>query len=316
MTALVVALLFASAPEPTVSHRRVVASDGASLALYRYLPPGKGEGRSPVLLVGEIGFGRPLFDLHREGLARWLAARGYAVYVAELRGQGKANAGASLRAWIHLDLPAIARVIAAEQSEPIDLVAHGWGGTLALAAAGRELPVRRVVALSTPVEAEVPSALAGAFLAEGGHFSDFAASPGGAWDFELLFAMETKFPPQTLEALRALGTRDLSSGQAAEWLAWMRLGDLPLDDGTTVRSRLLDFDRPTLLFLALGDGFAGPELCAPLRDTSKAAVRLRTFSRFETGDDFSHVSLLLGAKAPSRVFPELEAFLRGEGKTP
>ncbi|MEW5737483.1 MAG: alpha/beta fold hydrolase [Myxococcota bacterium] len=319
MTALVAALLLASSPEPVVSHRRVVTEDGASLALYRYLPPGGGGARAPVLLVGEIGFGRPLFDLHREGLARWLAGRGYAVYVAELRGQGRADPGASLRAWIHLDLPAIARVIASERGEPVDLVAHGWGGTLALAAAGRELPVRRVVALATPVEAEVPSALAEAFLAEGGHFSDFAASPGGAWDFELLFAMETRFPPRTLAALRALGTRDLSRGQSTEWLAWMRTGDLPLDDGTTVRRRLREFDRPTLLFLALGDGFAGPELCAPLRGESKADVRLRTFSRFETGDDFSHVSLLLGAQAPSRVFTELEAFLRndpigGEGR--
>jgi predicted alpha/beta hydrolase len=310
--ALAVALLMGQAPDPAVSHRRVVSSDGASLALYRYLPPGGGVLRPPVLLVGEIGFGRLLFDLHREGLARWLAARGYAVYVTELRGQGRADAGFTLRAWIHLDFPAIAKVIVEERGQPFDLVAHGWAGTLALAAAGRELPVRRVVALSTPVDAEVPSALAEAFLAGGGHFSDFAASPGGARDFELLFAMETRFRPRTLAALRALGTRDLSRGQAREWLTWMRTGDLPLDDGTTVRGRLRDFDRPTLLFLALGDGFAGPELCAPLRDVSRAPVRLRTFSRFETGDDFSHVSLLLGSNAPALVFAELDSFLSAD----
>jgi pimeloyl-ACP methyl ester carboxylesterase len=313
VSALLMALALSAAPEPTVSHRRVMTEDGASLALFRYLPPGDGAARPPVLLVGEIGFGRPLFDLHREGLARWLAARGYAVYVAELRGQGAASSAGSLRAWVHLDLPAIAAVIARERPGPIDVVAHGWGGALALAAAGRELSVRRVVALNVPMRAEVPSALAEAFLVSGGHYSDFAASPQGAHDFELLFAMETRFPPKTLEALRAIGTRDLSQAQAAEWLAWMRTGDLPLDDGTSVLSRLRAYDRPTLLVLALADGFAGPELCTPLRDESKAAVQLRTFSRFESGDDLSHVSLLLGSMAPALVFSEVDRFL-AEGR--
>jgi pimeloyl-ACP methyl ester carboxylesterase len=309
---LLLAAALASDPELRVSHRRVVTDDGATVALYRYLPPGGRSTRVPVLLVGEVGFGRLLFDLEGEGLARWLASRGTPVYVAELRGQGLASAGASLRAWVHLDLPAIARAIARDGARPVDLLAHGWGGTVALAAAGRELPVRRVIALSTPVLAEVPSRLAEAFLATGGHFSDFAASPQGAADFELLFAMETRFPPRTLAALRARGTRDLSAGQAAEWLTWMRSGDLPLDDGSSLLSRLRAFDRPTLLLLALADGLAGPELCAPLRDVSTAPVQLRTFTRFETGDDFSHVSLLLGAQAPRHVFPEVERFLLGD----
>lgn len=312
MIGLALAVALAAAPEPAVSHRRVVTADGASLALYRYLPPGGGGARPPVLLVGEVGFGRALFDLHREGLARFLAARGYPVYVAELRGQGAASPGGSLRAWVHLDLPAIATAIARDRPGPVDLIAHGWGGSLALAAAGRELTVRRVVALNTPMLAEVPSALAEDFLAAGGHYSDFAASPQGAHAFELLFAMETRFAPRTLPALRALGTRDLSAGQAAEWLAWMRVGDLPLDDGTSVLERLEAFDRPTLLFLALADGFAGPELCAPLRDRSQATVRLKSFSRFETGDDFSHVSTLLGRDAPAQVFADVDRFLRDD----
>lgn len=310
IAALALSVALASGPAPLVSHRRVVTEDGASVALYRYLPPGGGVARTPVLLVGEIGFGRPLFDLQGEGLARWLAVRGYPVYVAELRGQGLASPGETLRAWVHLDLPAVAKAIAEDWRGPVDLVAHGWGGTLALAAAGRELPVRRVIALATPVLAEVPSRLAEAFLVEGGHYSDFSASPQGAHAFELLFAMETRFPPRTLAALRAQGTRDLSAGQAAAWLSWMRAGDLPLDDGTTVLGRLRAFDRPTLLFLGLADGFAGPELCAPLRDESKAPVELRTFSRFENGDDFSHVSLLLGTDAPARVFLAVDRFLR------
>jgi hypothetical protein len=97
---------------------------------------------------------------------------------------------------------------------------------------------------------------------------------------------------------------------AQEWLAWMKAGDLPLDGQGTVRSRLRSYDRDTLMLLGLGDGFAGPELCAPLRDDSRAKVRLHTFSRFDTGDDFSHVTALVGVNAPRLIFPELVGFLR------
>lgn len=312
--AAVLAVSLAADPGVEVAHRRVVAEDGAALALYRYQRAQSRKDGRAVLLVADAGFGRSLFDLYGHGLARWLAARGRRVFVAELRGQGASSGGSSMRSWVHLDFPAIARALAEEAPGPFDVVAHGWTGSLVLAAAGRELNVRRVVALNTPMHAEVPSALAETFLKAGGAFSQLAASAEGARQFDLLFAMDSKFPGRVLESLRVIGVRDLPAPIAAEWLAWMRTGDLVLDDGTSVVSRLRAYDRPTLLFLALGDGFAGPELCSPLRDETKAQVRLRTLSRFELGDDFSHVGLLLGAGAPSAVFPEIERFFAEGGE--
>lgn len=307
--AVVLALALAAAPAPVIAHRRVVTDDGASVALYRYLPPGGAPSGSAVLLVGEVGFGRRLFDFGGEGLARWLALRGHVVYVAELRGQGLASAGLGLGAWVSHDFPALRRALANDGIDVVDLVAHGWGGTLALAAAGRELPVRRVVALATPVVAEVPSALAERFIGGGGRFGQLATSPQGADDFEVLFIMGSAVSRQALAGLRALGARDLHPRQAAEWLTWMRTGDLPLGDGTTVASRLRDYDRPTLMLLGLADGFAGPELCAPLRERSKAHVTLRTFSRFDSADDFSHLTLLMGRAAEREVFTRIGDFV-------
>src|SRR6185436_1048629 len=97
---IAVLLLLAATP---VAHRRVVASDGAALALYRYGEPAQGV--VPVLMIPDLGLTRAVFDLEGEGLARHLAAAGRTVYVAELRGRG------SLAERVSRDLPAIARAI-------------------------------------------------------------------------------------------------------------------------------------------------------------------------------------------------------------
>ncbi len=338
MTALVLALALAApqVSEVHVSHRKVIAADGAALALYQYSPVGGGVGRPPVLLVPDVGFGRESFDLHGQGLARWLAARGALVFVAELRGQGKAEAAKGLASVVSVDLPAIVAAIRKERAEPLDVVAHGWMGTLVLAATTQELKgqVRRVVALNTPVLAEVPSELVGSFLAGGGRLSELAGSGKGAHDFELMFAMASSFPPRVLSALETNGVRDLGDGQAAALLGWMKSGDLPLPPSPsnplsgqpnstpfdsaqgeredTVLHRLRAYDRPTLQLLALADGWASPELCSPLRELSKAKVMVQTFSRFVHGNDYSHASVLLGQQAASTVFPRIDDFFLAE----
>lgn len=301
-------LLLATPADLQISHRKVVTSDGAAIALHRFLPPGGGVSSPPVLLLADVGFGRPLFDFKGAGLARWLASRGRAVYVAELRGQGASDAAHSLRTIVHLDLPAIARAISADRVGPIDLVAQGFVGSLAIAATTRELKVRRVVALNTPALAEAPTELARGFLSEGGRFSSLASSPEGFGMFEQLFAMGALIDPTVMRGLAGT-TRDLSRGVSSELLTWMETGDLPLDDGTSVVSRLRESDRPTLLLLGLADGFAPSESCAPLRELSRGKVLVRVFSRMAEGDDFAHASMLLGQRAPAIVFPEIERFL-------
>jgi pimeloyl-ACP methyl ester carboxylesterase len=281
-------LLLAALP---VAHRRVVASDGAALALHRY---GDATGGGvPVLMIPDLGLTRAVFDLEGEGLARYLAAAGRTVYVAELRGRG------SLGARVSRDLPAIAKVIGAPQ---VDLVAHGWAGTLALVAA-KQLGVRRVVAIATPVYAEVPSPIVAAVLKNGGAFTRLVEDAEGARALELLFTFGGRFKPGRLEALRAFAFSDLGAVTSRELLQWMTVGDFTFDDGSTVLTRLAQYDRPTLLFNGLADGFASPELCVPLKGFSKAEVTLRTFSRFElASEDYSHLSLLQGRGARVEVY--------------
>ena len=311
---LLCAALLAAAPDDiALSHRKVRTRDGVALALYRYAPPSGGVAQPPVLLISDFGIGRAAFDLRGAGLARWLAQHGRLAYVAELRGQGKAAGVPWTPAQIiQLDLPAIAAAIGEPQ---FDVVAHGWAGTLALAASVEELKgrVRKVVSLSTPAEFAVPSPLAAALLGGGGLLSSLGADPEGAKIFELLFAMGAKIRPDQLSALRALAFSDLGSTGSAALLQWMRSGDLTLSTGESLKARLKRYDRPTIQFVGLANGWANPELCATLREVTAAKVTLRVFSRFDyVAEDYSHLSLLQGEGAPKEIFAPALQFLNQE----
>ncbi|MBX5482065.1 MAG: hypothetical protein IRZ16_09555 [Myxococcaceae bacterium] len=228
-----------------VFRRRIVTSDGVPLALYRYQPAGGGHFAPPVLLIADVGFNREMFDLHGFGLAPWLRARGRDVFVLEPRGHGASGVpeGWHLADIARRDLPAAVAAIHAARGaadERIDIVAHGFSGALAIAAAAGPLAgdVGRVALLATPAVPEVPNRFAQAVLEAGGSFSTLPLDPAGAAIFELLFARHGRFSHGRLGELRRTALGDLSATAAHELLDWMRTGDLPLGGGDTVRGRL------------------------------------------------------------------------------
>ncbi len=300
-------------------HRKLTASDGTALALYRWVPAGGGSAHPPLLLVPELGFGRETFDFGDGGLAAYLVERGREVYVIELRGQGQSAAppGWRLRDLVERDLPEAVAAIRASRPGPIDLVAHGYSGTLALAAAVRELDgaVGRVIALSTPAVPEVPNSTAEAFLAGGGKLASLAGDPAGARAFDLLFARGANIAPPRHALLRSTAVSDLSPAAAADLLGWMRTGDLALADASTVQARLARYTRPTLLVLPIGDAFAHPEHASALRDLSRAPIVPLLLNRRDwMAEDYTHLSMLAGSGAPADVFAPALAFL--DGKAP
>lgn len=306
ISAVLTLCLLSAAPELHVSHRKVVTDDGAALALYSVRRDGLvPSSLPPVLMIADVGFGRTLLG----PLAEYLALSGRQVFIAELRGQGAADAAHSLRAISTLDLPALGRVLAPEG--PVDLIAHGYVGTLALAATTMgALSVRKVVAFNTPATPVPATELLANFLDEGGRFSTLAGSAEGFDIWSQLFSMLSTASRRDQVAALTLAARDLGRAQATELHAWMDSGDLPLDDGSTVSQRLTKFDRPTLLLLGLADGFAPTEACATLRDVAKGPVKLHLYTRLAQGDDYAHVSYFFGERAQQQVFPEVEAFLR------
>lgn len=304
---LAVALLLSADPMP-VAHRKVVASDGTTLALYRYGP--HAEGKPAVLMVSDLGVSRRLWDFDGHGLAQYLAERGFEVYVAELPGQGAATANPSLDDWVRVDLPAIAKVLPPK----FDLVAHGWGGALAIAASGLELDgrVRRIVALSTPGSGAVPNRLAERVLEDDGQLASLGQDPASNRIFELLFAMNARWSKSTAMTAHGL-LSDLGHNAASQLLQWMREGDYTLGDKVTVSQRLAMVKSPMLLMLPLADEWAPSELASTMRIAVKGPVKLKTYSRFEyAAEDYSHLSLLMGDGAKSDVYPPVYRFLVAE----
>lgn len=322
MRALLAVLLLAApaarADDLKVSRRKVVAKDGAALALYRYAPESGGGGRPAVLLVPDLGFGRETFDLAGEGLAPFLQRHGRDTYVAELRGQGNADAPAawSLSEWATLDLPAVVEAVQkAHPNGPIDLVVHGYGGGLALAAIPRELlgKIRKVVAFSPAVAPEVPNEIARKLLSTPGTLS--RAVPERR--FELLFARDASINGHTRGLLEKEGPHDLGPA-ARELLAWMERGDLGLGDGSTVKDRIGAYDRTTLVILPMIDNWAHAEFAEPLRAMApRAKVTLRSLSKlYLEADDYSHLGMLVGRGAANDAFVPALAFLDAPEATP
>lgn len=302
------------APGEGVYRCKVLTSDGVALATYRYAPPGGGLTRPPVLLLADLGLGRAAFDLDGRGLARRLQQAGRDVYVVELRGHGSSDVPLDWRLadLVRRDLPAVVAAIGQRRPGLVDLVAHGYVGTLAMAATVRELEGRvgRVVALSTPALLEVPNPRLEALLERGGAFARLAQLPEGRKELGLLLAHHGVFRRGVRDALLS-GLSDLGAAASGDLLAWMRSGDLELGPGDGVAARLSRYDRPTLLFLPVANNFAPSELASPFRELAPSApFRVRLLSRFEQhGEDYSHLSLLQGAAAERDVWAPLLAFL-------
>lgn len=310
---LAVALSVALSALPVqISHRGVRTADGVTVGLVRYSLTAPEPSQKRLLIVGELGHGRALW----EGLARALARRGFVVYLAQLRGQGGTIVpGWRLRDWVAHDLPAVGRALAQDGAEHVGLIAHGFGGTLALAAVGRELGgiVTRVVALSTPVEAQVSSRLVAAYLKDGGKFSQLGTDPQGAALFGLVMGGGPRADQDALARFRASGVNDLGHVASAELLEWMQRGDLAFADGTTLLGRLKTYDVPTWMVLPLDDGFAPSEMAAPLREVSQARVTMRALNRAEfVGEDYDHASMVLGDRAGLDVWRGAIRFLEGK----
>lgn len=303
-----------------LSRRRIVADDGTVLALYRYVPPGGGGDKAPVLLVPELGMGRAAFDLEGRGLAPFLRARGHEVFVLEPRGSGESQRAPSSSLWTLAtrDVAAAVRVIRQRREEPIALVVHGYLGALVMAASDREHrgAFSRIVALSTPALPEVPNAYVEQVLERGGRLSTLPLDPAGAAIFELLFTKHAVMTAKTRRALHARAFSDLGKQRAAELLGWLRRGDLVIAEGDSVRGRLEELSTPTLQLIALRNNWVHPEHATPLREiATRAKVKLRVFSLLQYDEeDYTHLSLLHGAGAEEDVFPLVARYLVEAGE--
>ena len=102
------------------------------------------ENGNPLLFIhGALEDGRIFYTLKNKGLAPFLAAQGFDCYIADMGARGKSEPHASSgihyghKEAIEEDIPALINyVLQQSKQEDLQLIAHSWGGVLALAYLG------------------------------------------------------------------------------------------------------------------------------------------------------------------------------------
>jgi predicted alpha/beta hydrolase len=310
--------------------------DGWRLALGRYRPRVDAGKREPVLLCHGLGANAYNVDFDQErSLARWLATRGWDVWVMEVRGIGRSRRpppGWKRREWsfddmVRLDIPAVLDLVRAKAGAArVHWVGHSMGGMLGYAflqGPGAD-KVRSLVAVASPATFEHASALplpvgllrrfrglgrvpqrslarwlapfAGWFHVPG---SDVALAKG---------SLEGRIVRRVMANL----AEDLPYGVAAQFAEWLRVGDFRDVAGKrSWRDGLAGVSTPTLFVAGTVDRLAVPgAVRAGFERLGTADKEYRLLGKaYGQAADYGHGDLLLSRHAPAEVFPLIEDWL-------
>ncbi len=338
LSSCVVAKLYETPwPEP-VERVSVVTSDGWHLDLRHIAPlPGAAQRARPVVLMhGVVTNGRNCDLDETHSLARFLAARGFDVWVPSLRGTGAsehrslfgpAAKEVDFDAYVEGDVPAIlAAVRRATGSAQVDWVGHSMGGMLLyahLARGGTE--IGRAVTLGSPVRL----ALTGGFEALVKRVSPAAGLSSlvplaavtkstlplqGAFDgpVERLLVNRENVRPEVWRRFLAVGVDDVPDALGLQFTRWMTSQQFDSRDGSVDYLAGLDrSDVPLMVVAGKVDGIAPPWAVRPAFD--RATVREKRWMVLGEGNgqhaDYNHMDMLLGERAASDVWPAIAGFL-------
>ncbi len=317
----------------TGEDERLVArtADGWNLALYRYRPHWAGaEGRKPFPVV--LGHGlcgsRYIFDVHPDySLARYLAGRGFDVWLVDLRGRNESwpdgGPDPALQ-WtfddfvIH-DVPtAVAAACGATGAEEAFWLGTEMSGIAlyAVAIAGTARQLRGGVTMGspavTPASAQVPGVTTGFPEPEGTRLRFSMVKDLGpllaAQQSELL---ESSFRPSDTDWVVTAryfryGVPDESTAIVEQFVDWIESGAMRTLDGSVVWSdRLGEFTLPVLVMVGAADLQRPAEAVRATFDVLGSADK--TFVRAGMADGFpvdvGHDDLVAGLCAPTRIFP-------------
>jgi len=311
---------------------------GVPLSLVRKRLPAPPRGA--VVLVHGFAQNRYAWHVPQRSLSDHLAAAGFDVYNLELRGVGRsralgAPAATTVRELVAEDLPAALEAVrrASGEDRPF-LLGHSLGALVALAAAGRAPDrVRGVVSLAgiyrfatrnallravggvatrlplgaAPPQARVPTDAVGRALHAARALFDArvaerlplqAWAPGSMAEDVLAEAVRRSFEPASWGVTRDLATlasgRPLRDADGEPLLApWERQHEVPL-----------------LVVAGADDVLVSPEDAKAAWERAATPDRTYLTPRREPGEPgWGHMDLLLGDRAPQRVWPRLTEWL-------
>jgi pimeloyl-ACP methyl ester carboxylesterase len=311
-------------------------ADGWRLALGRYRPRQAVAGREPVVLCHGLGANAYNVDFDEErSLARWLAARGWDVWVMEVRGVGRSRRpppGWKRAPWsfddlVRLDVPAVLDLVRAKTGAArVHWVGHSMGGMLAFAflQGPAAEQVRSLVAVASPATFEHGSALP---LPIGlvprfrrlGHVPQRAPArwlaPFAGW-FHVpgsdIALAKGSLEGRIVRRVMANLAEDLPYGVAEQFVDWLHAGDFRNVAGTrSWRDGMARVRTPTLFVAGTADRLAVPDAVrAGYERLGTADKEYRLLGKAHgQAADYGHGDLLLSRRAPAEVFPLLEDWL-------
>jgi pimeloyl-ACP methyl ester carboxylesterase len=310
-------------PWPAPKRHFTAAEDGRRLALDEYPPESSPKGT--VYLQHGLGSRSNTFDLHPHGpsFARWLARRGWRVFLGSVRGRETGNRfDWKFSDFLLRDAPALARSVRTLAGEPFHWIGHSLGGILGLGYAAH-FGGKDLASLTT-----IGSALH--YGVGRSRFSDINELDGIRETLGKRKKVWNELYHRLAAPFAALG---LLPGRLLYNRANMRAGALLAFHGHT----MADISVPVLFELAStfeGDGIECSELGRRLPEVAKSLpVRWHavagsrdaqcppetarwTFDRVEAPEkrwrlveDFGHVDLVCGEDAEPRVWRPIEDFL-------
>jgi pimeloyl-ACP methyl ester carboxylesterase len=315
------------------------ASDGWRLAVTRYRPvaangePPHGE---PVLLVHGIASNRYNLDLTDDlSLARFLAARGYDVWLLELRGRGlsmrpRLFSGVrydwSFDEYAERDLPAAAAtVVRASGHKRLHLVGFSTGALAAyawLSDPHREVEVASLVSLGGPTTFKrTARSLSGRLIRSLRWMRHrwllrVMAPVSGYWHPSPLQIIHN--PENTDGAIQRRAMVNMianfSRNELLQYSDWI-LNDTfrSIDQRRDYRSELTRISTPTLLLAGPRDVLAPPDAVKSTFEAIGASDKQFTICSRAQGlrVNYGHFDMVIGREAPQEIFPLIVRWLDG-----
>ncbi len=305
---------------------RVPTDDGNAIALGRYHPRGPRRFQEPVLLGHSLATNRFNLDFdERYSVARHLAAKGFEVYVLELRGHGLAGSatGSHFDVEVKYDVTAALRAVKSTGAREVLWAGHSRGGLLAYAHLARfpDAPIKAVATLGSPVEYGAGRGLLG-----------FVKLVGPALALDVLplrlatrVSVLTGLPPEPVgqylvrkenmdahvihHAIRDVAA-DVPGGLARDFARWIRTGAFDAKDGFDYREAMRGIRAPVLAVAGTKDLLSPLEASHAVARHVGGPVELVTAGRaFGFKADYGHGDLVLGRHAPDEVLPRVAHFL-------
>lgn len=324
------------APERQRTTTWVSTPDGWSLALHHFPAAGPVKHPSPVILCHGISSNRHTWELGDRALPGYLAARGFDVWVVELRGAGRSRlqAGRPWATWSYdeyatTDLPTIVNHLAARSpTGRVQWVGHSMGSMVVYGYLQRvsQAKIRSVVAVGSPpyVFDNSPTLAAGAALLPV-LSSSFKLLPSGtlarlgsalahpAWLSPLsLIWNDRNMAPAVARAAAANAVDDVPSRLILQFARSRRAHRLRSWDRKYDYTRGMKRIRTPIFFIAGAlDQLAPPavllEAYARISSTDKRIEILSRANGYRA--DYGHVDMAMGTHAPDEVFPLIARWL-------